>query len=72
MAGQDSSDKVARGVAEGGKADRERQTGKGDNRTPDKTIGQVKYADNEGGDEQNKQAGSTNTTPGKQGGIAGP
>ena len=42
----------------------------GDNRTPDKTIGQVKYADNEAGGEQENQGGSTRTSlePEKQSG----
>jgi hypothetical protein len=47
----------------------------GEARTPDKTIGQVKYADHEGGGEQKHQRGSTRTTPltpEKQGGIGGP
>lgn len=33
----------------------------GDDRTPDKTIGQVEYANNEGGGEQGRQRGSTRT-----------
>ena len=42
---------------------------RGDNRTPDKTIGQVKYADNEGGSEQKTPRGSrTSLGPEKQGG----
>ena len=66
------TEKEARRVAEGGDAGRQSRR-PGDNRTPDKTIGQVKYADNEGGNEQKKQGGSTQTTtPEKQGGIGGP
>jgi hypothetical protein len=72
MTNQKQTDKEARQVAEGGEADRQSQR-QGDNRTPDKTIGQVEYADNEGGGEQRNQRGSTrSTTPGKQGGIGGP
>jgi hypothetical protein len=50
-------------VVEGGEADQQSQR-QGDNRTPDKTIGQVKYADNEGGGEQKQkqQRGSTRTS----------
>ena len=54
-------------MVEGGEADRQSQ--QGDNRTPDKTIGQVKYADNEGGSEQKTPRGSrTSLGPEKQGG----
>jgi hypothetical protein len=35
----------------------------GDNRTPDRTIGQVKYADSEAGGDQGRRAGATQTTP---------
>jgi hypothetical protein len=55
------TEKEARRVVEGGEADQQSQR-QGDNRTPDKTIGQVKYADNEGGGEQKKQRGSTRTS----------
>jgi hypothetical protein len=81
------TEKEARRVVEGGEADQQSRQ-PGDNRTPDKTIGQVKYAqvkhaqvkyaqvkyaDNEGGGEQKQQAGSTRTTtPEKQGGVGGP
>jgi hypothetical protein len=66
------TEKEARRVVEGGEADQQSQR-QGDNRTPDKTIGQVKYADNERGGEQKKQGGSPRTmTPEKQGGIGGP
>ena len=69
---QTEAEKEARRVVEGGDADQQSQR-PGDNRTPDKTIGQVKYADNEGGGEQKKQDASTRTTtPEKQGGIGGP
>ena len=63
---KDQADKEARRVVEGGEADQKNRAG--DNRTPDKIIGQVKYADNEGGNEQKMQAGSTRTklTPEKQ------
>ena len=40
-------------MVESGEADQQSQRA-GDNRTPDKTIGQVKYADNEGGGEREK------------------
>jgi hypothetical protein len=53
---KDQTAKEARRVVEGGEADRQSQR-QGDNRTPDKTIGQVKYADNEGGGEQTKPTG---------------
>jgi hypothetical protein len=66
---QQQIDEEARRVAEGGKADQQSQqqaeTGhrrQGDNRTRDKPIGQVEYADNEGGGEQKKQGGSTKTS----------
>jgi hypothetical protein len=63
---KDQTAKEARRV-EGGEADRQSQ--QGDNRTPDKTIGQVKYADNEGGSEQKTPRGSrTSLGPEKQGG----
>ena len=69
---QTGAEKEARRVVEGDEADQQSQR-PGDNRTPDKTIGQVKYADNEGGGEQKNQGGSTRTTtPEKQGGIGGP
>jgi hypothetical protein len=57
------TEKEARRVVEGGEADQQSQR-QGDNRTPDKTIGQVKYADNEGGGEQKQkqQHGSTRTS----------
>jgi hypothetical protein len=55
------TEKEARRVVEGGEADQQSQR-QGDNRTPDKTIGQVKYADNEGGGEQKQQRGSTRTS----------
>ena len=66
---KDQTQKEARRVAEGGDADRQSRQ-QGDNRTPDKTIGQVKYADNEGGGEQKNTRGSTRTSlePEKQGG----
>jgi hypothetical protein len=38
----------ARRVVEGGEADRQSQSRQGDNRTPDKTIGEVKYAGGQG------------------------
>ena len=68
--------KEATRVAEGGGADQSSRK-PGDNRTPDKIIGQVKYADNEGGSERKKQggAGDPQTSPmepEKQGGIGGP
>lgn len=50
-----------RRVVEGGGADQKSRR-QGDNRTPNKTIGQVKYADNEGGGEQKNQRGSTRTS----------
>jgi hypothetical protein len=58
------TEKEARRIVEGGKADQESQqrANKGDNRTPEMPIGQVEYADNEGGGEQKKQGGSTRTT----------
>ena len=69
---QMGTEREARRVVEGGEADQQGQR-PGDNRTPDKTIGQVKYADIERGGEQKKQGGSTRTkTPEKQGGIGGP
>jgi hypothetical protein len=34
----------------------------GDNRTPDKTIGQVKYADDQGGNGRNRQSAATRNT----------
>ena len=69
---QTGTEKEARRVVEGGEADQQSQR-PGDSRTPDKTIGQVKYADSEGGGEQTKQGGTTRTTtPEKQGGIGGP
>ena len=56
------TEKKARRVVEGGEADQQSQR-QGDNRTPDKSIGQVQYADNEGGGEQKKkQQGSTRTS----------
>jgi len=64
------TEKEARRVAEGGDADRQSRR-PGDNRTPDKTIGQVKYADNEGG-EKNERGSTRVTTPEKQGGIGSP
>lgn len=65
---KDQTQKEARRVAEGGEADRQSRQ-PGDNRTPEKTIGQVKYADNEGGGEQKKSRGSTRTSlePEKEG-----
>ena len=48
------TEKKARRVVEGGEADQQSQR-QGDNRTPDKSIGQVQYADNEGGGEQKKK-----------------
>jgi hypothetical protein len=68
MTNQKQTDKEARRVAEGGEADHQSQR-QGDNRTPNKTIGQVEYADNEGGGEQKNRRGSTTTE--KQGGIDG-
>jgi hypothetical protein len=69
---QMGTEKEARRVVEGGEADQQGHR-PGHNRTPDKTIGQVKYADDERGGEQKKQGGSTRTTtPEKQGGIGGP
>lgn len=43
--------KEARRVVEGGEADQKAQSNanRGDNRTPNQAIGQVKYADHEGG-----------------------
>jgi hypothetical protein len=70
MTEQKQTEKEARRVVEGGEADQQSQR-PGDNRTPDKTIGQVKYADNEGGEQKN-QRGTTRATPEKQGGIGGP
>ena len=66
----------ARRVAEGGNGDQSSRE-PGDNRTPDKTIGQVKYADNKGGSERKKQGGAgapqiSPMEPEKQGGIGGP
>jgi hypothetical protein len=55
----DQTQKEAR--PEGGETDRETQR-QGDNRTSDKTIGQVEYADNEGGEEQKQKGGSTPTS----------
>jgi hypothetical protein len=55
------TEKEARRVVEGGEADQQSQR-QGDNRTPDKTTGQVEYADNEGGGEQKNQRGSTRTS----------
>ena len=66
MADRSSVKKAARRVAEGGEADQASQNRQGDNRTPDKPIGQVKYADNEGGNEQKGPGGSTRTTLEKQ------
>jgi hypothetical protein len=60
----------ARKVAKSRDGDRQRR--QGDNRTPDKTIGQVKYADNEGGNEQDRQGGSTRTTSEDQDGVGEP
>ena len=69
---QRGTEREAHRVVEGGEADQQSQR-PGDNRTPDKTIGQVKYADHEGSGEQKKRHGSTSTaTPEKQGGIGGP
>ena len=69
------AEKEACRVVEGGEADQQSQR-QGENRTPDKTIGQVQYAGNEGGGEQKKknQQGSTRTSlkPEQQGGIGGP
>lgn len=60
---QQKTENEARRVVEGGQADRESQrANKGDNRTPNRPIGQVEYADNEGGGEQKSQSGSTRTT----------
>jgi hypothetical protein len=59
-------EKEARRVVEGGEADRQSQR-QGDNRTPEKMIGQVKYADPEAAGEQTGQDGSTRTTSEKQG-----
>ena len=64
---KDQTEKEARRVVEGGEADRQSRQ-QGDNRTPDKTIGQVKYADNEGGGEQKTSRGSTRTSLEKQDG----
>jgi hypothetical protein len=58
---QKTTEQEARRVVEGGEADQQIQQ-PGDNRTPDKPIGQVKYADNEAGGEQKKQGGSTRTS----------
>jgi hypothetical protein len=55
------TEKEARRVVEGGEADQQSPR-QGDNRTPYKTIGQVKYADNEGGGEQKQPRGSTRTS----------
>lgn len=55
------TEQAARRVVEGGEADKP-DPATGDNRTPDKTIGQVKYADNEGGGEQERKGGSTLTS----------
>jgi len=68
---EQDAEKEARRVVEGGEADRQSQQ-PGDNRTPDKTIGQVNYADNEAGGEQNPAGSTRTTTPEKQGGIGGP
>ena len=54
-------EKEARRVEEGGEADRTSQR-PGDNRTPDKKIGQVKYADDEGGGAQEDRHVSARTT----------
>jgi hypothetical protein len=61
---QKNIEKEAHRVVEGGEADKEsRQTqNPGDNRTPDKPIGHVEYADNEGGGDQKEQSGSTRTS----------
>jgi hypothetical protein len=61
---QKNIEKEANRVVEGGEADKqsERTQNRGDNRTPDKPIGQVEYGDNEGGGEQKKQRGSTRTS----------
>jgi hypothetical protein len=61
---KDEADKEARRVVEGGEADQKARPG--DNRKPDKIIGQVKYADNEGGNEQKMQEGSTRTKLGPE------
>jgi hypothetical protein len=55
------TEKETRRVVEEQDADRRSQR-RGDDRTPDKNIGQVEYADNEGGGEQRSQGGSTRTT----------
>jgi len=57
---KDQTAKEARRVVEGGEADRQSQ--QGDNRTPDKTIGQVKYA------EKTPRGSRTSLGPEKQGG----
>jgi hypothetical protein len=64
MTDQKHTEQEARRVVEGGEADRQSQQ-PGDNRTPGKTIGQVKYADNQGGDQKN-QGGSSTSQPKKE------
>ena len=79
---QNATENEARRVVEGGEADRRSQhqdknaqSGQqGDNRTPDKIIGQVKYAagrdkKNDGGADKPQ---TTDLEPEKQGGIGGP
>jgi hypothetical protein len=53
-------EKEARRVVEGGEADQQSQR-QGDNRTPEKIIGQVKYSDDETTSKQPGQNGSTRT-----------
>jgi hypothetical protein len=65
---QQQVDREARRVAEGGEADQKSQSNakQGDNRTPDKTIGQVKYADNQGRGGRDAASGSGNSPQPKE------
>jgi len=71
MTQQTEKDEAGR-VVEGGEADRasQQRAERGDNRTPDKTIGQVKYADNEGGSEQPQSGSPRKTSATKKEGLA--
>jgi hypothetical protein len=64
------TEKDARRLMEGGEADKKSQREQGANRTSNKPIGQVEYADNEGGGEQKRQGGSTRTTTLEEQGVA--
>jgi hypothetical protein len=74
VANQGGTEKEARRVVEGGEADQNAQR-EGDNRTSDKTIGQIKYADKLEEKKSPGGAGNPQTSkmePEKQGGIGGP